>query len=61
VTKLLVTGKLWAIIEALLPKEPPKPKDVRLRVPERAALTSILFVLEIGISREMPISREPLP
>ena len=50
--KQLVTDELWAIIEPLLPKEPPKPKGGRPRVPDRAALTGILFVLKTGIPWE---------
>ncbi len=51
--KLLVTDQLWAIIEPLLPKEPPKPKGGRPRVNDRAAFTGILFVLKTGIPWEM--------
>jgi transposase len=51
--KPLVTNDLWAVVEPLLPKEPPKPKDGRPRVDDRAALTGILFVLKTGISWEM--------
>jgi transposase len=50
--KTLVTDDLWTIVEPLLPKEPPKPKGGRPRVPDRAALTGILFVLETGIPWE---------
>jgi transposase len=41
------------VIEPLLPEEPPKPKGGRPRVPDRAALTGILFVLKTGIPWEM--------
>ena len=51
--KPLVTDELWAVIEPLLPKEPPKPKGGRPRVGDRAALTGILFVLKTGIPWEM--------
>jgi transposase len=51
--KPLVTKELWAVVEPLLPKEPPKPKGGRPRVDDRAALTGILFVLKTGISWEM--------
>ncbi len=47
--KPLVTDELWAVVEPLLPKEPPKPKGGRPRVDDRAALTGILFVLKTGI------------
>ena len=51
--KPLVTDELWALLEPLLPKEPPKPKGGRPRVDDRAALTGILFVLKTGIPWEM--------
>src|SRR5215218_9430554 len=44
----LVPDDLWEAIESLLPKEPPKPKGGRPRVPERAALGGIIFVLRTG-------------
>src|SRR4028119_1736603 len=49
----LVTDELWEIIEPLLPPGPPKPKGGRPRVPDRTALTGILFVLRSGIPWEM--------
>jgi transposase len=49
----LVSDALWAVTEPLLPPEPPKPKGGRPRVPDRAALTGILFVLRSGIPWEM--------
>ncbi len=51
--KPLVPDDLWAIVEPLLPSEPPKPKGGRPRVPDRAALTGIIFVLKSGIPWEM--------
>ncbi len=51
--KPLVTDELWALVEPLLPKEPPKPKGGRPRVDDRAALTGIVFVLKTGIPWEM--------
>ena len=51
--KELVTDDLWEIIEPLLPPEPPRPKGGRPRVPDRAALTGIIFVLKSGIPWEM--------
>jgi transposase len=50
--KPLVTDELWTIIQPLLPPEPPKPKGGRPRVPDRAALTGIIFVLRTGIPWE---------
>ncbi len=44
----LVPDDLWEAIEPLLPKEPPKPKGGRPRVPDRAALGGIIFVLRTG-------------
>ncbi len=51
-SKTLVSDELWASIGPLLPKEPPKPKGGRPRVPDRAALAGILFVLKTGIPWE---------
>src|SRR5215203_1012537 len=44
----LVPDDLWEAIEPLLPKEPPKPTGGRPRVPNRAALAGIVFVLRTG-------------
>ena len=44
----LVPDDLWEAIGPLLPKEPPKPKGGRPRVPDRAALAGIVFVLRTG-------------
>src|SRR5439155_13344470 len=51
-SKPLVTDELWTIMQPLLPKEPSKPKGGRPRVPDRAALAGILFVLKTGIPWE---------
>ena len=48
----LVSDELWALVAPLLPPEPPKPKGGRPRVPDRAALTGILFVLQTGTAWE---------
>ena len=48
----LVTDELWSAIEPLLPPERPKPKGGRPRVPARAALAGIIFVLRTGIPWE---------
>ncbi len=50
--KPLLPDDLWAEIEPELPPEPPKPRGGRPRVPDRAALTGILFVLKTGIPWE---------
>jgi|SRR5690242_1043999 transposase len=52
-SKPLVSDELWEVIEPLLPAEPPKPKGGRPRVPDRATLTGILFVLRSGIPWEL--------
>nr|MBA3336492.1 transposase [Chloroflexia bacterium] len=44
----LVPDDLWEAIEPLHPKEPPNPKGGRSRVPDRAALGGIVFVLRTG-------------
>ncbi|HKG28875.1 MAG TPA: IS5 family transposase [Thermomicrobiales bacterium] len=44
----LVSEDLWEAIAPLLPKEPPKPKGGRPRVPDWAALGGIVFVLRTG-------------
>ena len=51
--KHLVSDELWATVEPLLPAEPPKPKGGRPRIPARACLTGILFVLKTGIPWEL--------
>lgn len=51
--KPLVSDELWQVVAPLLPAEPPKPKGGRPRVPDRAALTGILFVLKTGIQWEL--------
>jgi transposase len=52
-SKPLLPDDLWAVIKPLLPPEPPKPKGGRPRVPDRAALTGILFVLRSGTPWEL--------
>src|SRR2546429_6504079 len=52
-SKPLVSDELWEAIEPLLPVEPPKPQGGRPRVPDRATLTGIVFVLRSGIPWEM--------
>jgi transposase len=52
-SKPLLPDDLWAVVEPLLPPEPPKPRGGRPRVPDRAALTGILFVLRSGIPWEL--------
>ena len=45
----LLPDDLCATIALLLPPEPSKPKGGRPRLPDRAALTGILFVLRSGL------------
>src|SRR6266545_3702122 len=52
-SKPLVSDELWEVIAPLLPAEPPKPKGGRPRVPDRATLTGIVFVLRSGIPWEL--------
>ena len=48
----LVPDDLWAAVEPLLPPARPRPKGGRPPVPDRAALTGIVFVLKTGIRWE---------
>lgn len=51
--KPIVSDELWAVIEPLLPPHKPRPKGGRPPIPDRAALTGILFVLMTGTPWEM--------
>ena len=51
-TKPLVSDALWAVVEPLLPSHRPRATRGRPRVPDRAALTRIIFVLKTGIPWE---------
>ena len=48
----MVSDELWAVVEPLLPQRRRSRKGVRPPVPNRAALTGILFVLQTGIPWE---------
>ena len=43
-----VSDDLWEAIEPLLPKERPKPRGGRPRIPDRAVLGGIIFALRAG-------------
>ena len=49
----LVSNAFWTVAEPLLPPELPKPRGGGPRLPDRTALTGILFVLQSGIPWEM--------
>jgi len=50
--KPLLTEDLWQRIEPLIPKHKPSREGGRPRIPDRAALTGILFVLRTGMQWE---------
>ena len=50
--KAHVPDDLWAVIAPLLPPSRPRPKGGRPPIPDRAALTGILFVLRTGLPWE---------
>jgi transposase len=50
--KPLLPDELWEIIEPILPKWTPSPKGGQPPVPDRQALTGILFVLKTGLAWE---------
>ena len=50
--KPLLTDELWERVESCLPPPKPRPKGGRPPVPNRNALTGILFVLRTGIPWE---------
>lgn len=49
----LLPDALWNLIQPLLPSLPHTPKGGRPRLPDRACLTGIIFVLRSGIPWEM--------
>ena len=51
--KQLLSDELWAVIEPLLPVKAEKPRGGRPRIPNRAVLTGILFVLSTRILWEL--------
>lgn len=51
--KELVSDELWNEVKRIIPRDPDRPKGGRPRVPARACLTGIIFVLKSGIPWEM--------
>ena len=51
-TQEMVSNELWEIVEQLLP-EPVNPRGGRPRVPARAALSGIIYVLKSSIPWRM--------
>jgi len=49
----LLPDALWKLIRPMLPSAPRRPKGGRPRLPDRACLSGILFVLRTGIPSEM--------
>jgi transposase len=51
--KPLLDEALWAVLELLLPPDPPRPRGGRPRLLHRQVLTGILFVLRSGLPWEL--------
>jgi transposase len=51
--KGLVSDELWQIVEPLLPAEASNARGGRPRIPDRAVLSGIVFVLKSGIAWRM--------
>ena len=56
----LVSDELWSQIEPLLQNITPRPKGGRPRIPDRAALTGIIFILKTGIPLGRPATGDGL-
>jgi transposase len=50
--KEILPDELWGVLDPLFPSPPPRPRGGRRRLPNRATLTGILFVLRTGIPWE---------
>lgn len=48
-----MSDALWEGVRPLLPPEPPKPRGGRPRVPDKAALEGIIYVLKSGVPWRM--------
>ncbi len=48
--KEILTEELWAVMEPFLPPPWARPKGGRPRIPDRAVLTGIIFVLKTGLA-----------
>ncbi len=48
----IVSDELWTVVAPRLPVASLKPRGSRPRVPDRACLTGIIFVLKSGIPGE---------
>jgi transposase len=51
--KEILSDELWAVLEPALPAPPRRPKGGRRRIPNRATLTGVLFVLKSGMPWEL--------
>ena len=51
--KEILSDELWGVLGPLFPDPPARPKGGRCRIPNRATLTGVLFVLKSGIPWEM--------
>ena len=48
-----MSNALWAVVEPLLPPEPPKPRGGRPRLSDRGVLNGIMYVLRTGTPWEL--------
>src|SRR5215467_6807416 len=50
--KEILPDELWGALDPFFPSPPPRPRGGRRRIPNRATLTGLLFVLRTGIPWE---------